>query len=173
MKNLLTALLVLCVVLLAFRLVGRTANFVNAPRELAVTRIGPDGAAVQEKLRPLNAPYLAVYHGAGWCPPCQRFSPELAEFYHSADKAALKFQLVMVDYDHSEEEMLAYMRQHRMEFPAVIRGSAGPWGRSTGNGIPNLMIIDTATGKVLSSSYDGGTYVGPGVPLEALRKIAR
>jgi len=123
-KSFLTALLVLWVVFYAFRLMRRHVSYATAPSELAVTRIDADGKVVHETLRPLSAPYLAVYHGAGWCPPCQRFSPELAEFYHSVDKAAQKFQLVMVNYDRSEDEMLAYMRQHKMEFPAVIRGSA-------------------------------------------------
>ncbi|HXQ80365.1 MAG TPA: thioredoxin-like domain-containing protein [Opitutaceae bacterium] len=173
MKSFLTALLILCAAFYALRLMKAHVNFANAPSELAVTRIDPDGTVVHETLLPLSAPYLAVYHGAGWCGPCQRFSPELAEFYHSADRSARRFQLVMVNYDRSEDDMLACMRQHKMEFPAVIRGSAGAWGRATGNGIPNLIIIDTATGKVVASSYDGGAYVGPGVPLEALKKIAR
>ena len=77
----------------------------------------------------------------------------------------------MVNYDHDDADMVAYMRQHKMEFPAVRRGESGSWGASTGNGIPNLMIIDTATGKVLSSSFDGSTYVGCDPPLRVLRTI--
>jgi thiol-disulfide isomerase/thioredoxin len=173
MKNLLIAIIVVCVVFSAIRLLRRTPNFAHAPADIEVTRIVPGGSVVHETLHPLLAPYLAVYHGAGWCGPCQRFSPTLAEFYRSADRTQMKFQLVMVDYDHSDDEMLAYMRQHEMGFPAVRVGSAGRWGKSTGNGIPNLMIIDTATGKVVSSSFSGDTYVGPGVPLEALKKISR
>lgn len=173
MKNLVTAVFILCLVLIAVRLFKRPVNFSSAPSEIAVTRIERGGSVVHETLNTLRAPYLAVYHGAGWCPPCQQFSPILAEFYHSADTARQKFQLVMVNYDHSEEEMLAYMRQHHMEFPAVMRGSAGPWGRATGSGIPNLIIIDTATGKVVSSSFDGETFVGPEVPLDVLKNLVR
>lgn len=176
MKNLVTLFIILCVIVGAYRLVGalkHQANFAHAPSEIAVTRIVPSGDVVHETLNPLLAPYLAVYHGAGWCPPCQRFSPTLAEFYHAADKTGKRFQLVMVDYDRTEGDMLAYMRQHHMEFPAVMVASAGVWGKSTGNGIPNLMIIETSTGKVVSSSYSGDTYVGPGVPLDVLKNIAR
>jgi thiol-disulfide isomerase/thioredoxin len=172
-RNLVPAFLILCVIVGAYRLLKRPPSFAHATSEIAVTRIGPSGDVVHETLNPLLAPYLAVYHGAGWCPPCQRFSPTLAEFYHSADKTGKRFQLVMVNYDRSEADMLAYMRQHSMEFPAVMLGSAGPWGKSTGSGIPNLMIIDTATGKVVSSSFEGDTYVGPAVPLDVLRNIAR
>jgi thiol-disulfide isomerase/thioredoxin len=172
-KNLLTAFVVVCAVFFVFRLFRRPVNFAHAPADLVVTRIDPGGAVVRETLHPYQTPYLAVYHGAGWCPPCQQFAPTLAEFYRSADKSSMKFQLVMVDYDQSEEDMLAYMRQHKMGFPAVMRGSAGPWGKATGRGIPNLIIIDTATGKVVSSSYDGDSFVGPDVPLQVLEKIAR
>ena len=58
-----------------------------------------------------------------------------------------------------------------MEFPAVLRGEAGGWAASTGNGIPNLMIIDTATGKVVSSSFEGSEYVGCEKPLGVLATI--
>ena len=78
---------------------------------------------------------------------------------------------MMVNYDQSEAEMVAYMRQHRMEFPSVGRREAGAWSAATGNGIPNLIIIDTTTGKVVSSSFDGSTYVGCDIPLKVLRTI--
>ena len=168
-------LLGVCVVYGIYTIVSQyrpAARFNRAEGTIQVERLGSGGDVVREDFQPRLAPYLAVYHGAGWCGPCQRFSPTLAEFYRSADRTQMKFQLVMVDYDHSDDEMLAYMRQHEMGFPAVRVGSAGRWGKSTGNGIPNLMIIDTATGKVVSSSFSGDTYVGPGVPLEALKRIA-
>jgi thiol-disulfide isomerase/thioredoxin len=172
-KNVLKLFLVVCVVLSVIRLLKPAVNFAHAPADIDVTRIAPDGTVVHEKLNPRLAPYLAVYHGAAWCGPCQRFSPTLAEFYRSTDRSKMKFQLVMVDYDRSDEEMLAYMRQHEMSFPAVRSGSAGSWGQATGNGIPNLMIVETATGKVIASSFNGDTFVGPEVPLEALKRIAR
>jgi thiol-disulfide isomerase/thioredoxin len=146
-------------------------RFTNAEGTIQVERLGSGGDVVREEFKPALAPYLAVYHGAGWCGPCQRFSPHLAEFYHDADKTKLRFQLVMVNYDRSDEDMVAYMRQHKMEFPATTRREAGRWAASTGNGIPNLIIIDTATGKVVSSSFEGSTYVGCDKPLGVLRKI--
>jgi thiol-disulfide isomerase/thioredoxin len=146
-------------------------RFNGAEGTIQVERLGSGGDVIREDFQPSLAHYLAVYHGAGWCPPCQRFSPRLAEFYHDADKTKLRFQLVMVNYDHSDEEMVAYMRQHKMEFPATTVREAGRWGASTGSGIPNLIIIDTATGKVVSSSYEGSSYVGCEKPLGVLRRI--
>jgi thiol-disulfide isomerase/thioredoxin len=148
-----------------------TVRFLNADNTLQVKRLDGSGAVVTEEFHPRRTPYVAVYHGASWCGPCQAFSPRLSEFYRDADKTKDRFQLFMVNYDRSDEDMVAYMRQHRMEFPAISRGEAGAWGASTGRGIPNLIIIDTSTGKVVSSSFDGSTYVGCDVPLKALRTI--
>src|ERR1700679_2479875 len=147
------------------------ARFNNAEGTLQVERLAVDGTVVREEFEPRLAPYLAVYHGASWCGPCQQFSPQLCEFYHRADKTPLRFQLVMVNYDMSRDDMIGYMRQHKMEFPAVRREEAGAWGASTGNGIPNLIIIDTATGKVVSSSFEGSEYVGCEKPLGVLATI--
>jgi thiol-disulfide isomerase/thioredoxin len=147
------------------------ARFNKAEDSLSVKRLGADGALVREDFQPRLAPYLAVYHGASWCPPCQAFSPRLSEFYHAADKSKARFQLLMVNYDRSDADMIAYMRQHKMEFPAVGRGEAGGWAASTGSGIPNLIIIDTATSKVVSSSFNGSEYQGCDVPLGVLRTI--
>ncbi len=160
-----------------FGLIEAFKEFRPAPRfgaaadSLRVERLGADGSVIHEVFQPRMTPYVAIYHGASWCGPCQEFSPRLCEFYHDADKTKHRFQLVMVNYDLSEGDMVAYMRQHSMEFPAIRRGDAGSWGAATGNGIPNLIIVDTSTGKVVASSFDGSTYQGCDVPLNLLRNI--
>jgi thiol-disulfide isomerase/thioredoxin len=171
MNRILLGIFILFGVFWLFRELKPAARFNKAENTLQVDRLAKDGSVVREEFQPRQAPYLAVYHGAGWCQPCQRFSPVLAEFYHDADKTRGRFQLVMVDYDQSRDDMIGYMREHRMEFPALRRGEAGAWGESTGSGIPNLIIIDTVTGKVVSSSFDGATYVGCEQPLSVLRTI--
>jgi thiol-disulfide isomerase/thioredoxin len=163
-----------CVVYGIYTIVNQyrpAVRFNRAEGTIQVERLGSRGDVVREDFQPRLAPYLAVYHGAGWCGPCQQFSPKLAEFYHDADKTKLRFQLVMVNYDHSDEDMVAYMRQHKMEFPATTLREAGRWGASTGSGIPNLIVIDTVTGGVVSSSFEGSTYVGCEKPLGVLRTI--
>ncbi len=167
-------LLVMAVLFGAFTLArewGHRVRFNRAEGSLQVERLGKDGAVLHEAFDPRRAPYLALYHGAGWCGPCQRFSPSLEAFYHGADKTGRVFQLVMVNYDESEADMIAYMREHGMEFPSVRRGEAGAWAAATGSGIPNLIVVDTATGKVVTSSFDGSTYQGCEKPLGVLRTI--
>jgi thiol-disulfide isomerase/thioredoxin len=171
MKKFLITVVVFFGALQAFRECRPGPRFNNAAGALQVERLGSDGTVVREEFQPRLAPYLAVYHGASWCPPCQRFSPELAKFYHDSDKTKHLFQLIMANYDETHADMIAYMRQHRMEFPAISQKDAGAWGAATGPGIPNLVIIDTATGKVVSSSYDGSIYQGCEVPLAVLKAI--
>jgi thiol-disulfide isomerase/thioredoxin len=171
MKKFLLIVCVLAGVSTLLRMWGSNPHFMTAASTLRVERLAPDGTVLREDFDPRQARYLAVYHGASWCGPCQQFSLRLSEFYHLADKSKGRFQLLMVNWDRSEPEMVAYMRQHRMEFPAVGRGEAGGWGASTGDGIPNLVIIDTATGDVVSSSYRGSDYVGCDRPLGVLLGI--
>lgn len=171
MKKFFLGLCVIFGIFTVLRELKSAPRFGAAEDTLQVERLGRDGQVTHEAFQTRLAPYLALYHGAGWCQPCQQFSPRLAEFYHDADKTRHRFQLVMVSYDRSDEDMIAYMRQHSMEFPAVARGEAGKWSATTGNGIPNLIIIDTITGKVLSSSFDGSEYVGCDKPLNLLRTI--
>jgi thiol-disulfide isomerase/thioredoxin len=170
-KRLFLGLAVIAGLVFVIREYSPAPKFNKAGDSLQVVRLAGNGSAAREEFRPRLAPYLAIYHGASWCGPCQAFSPELAEFYHVADKAKGRFQLLMVNYDRSDGEMIAYMRQHKMEFPAVRRGDSGAWGASTGRGIPNLMVVDTASGKVVSSSFDGTNYVGCETPLKVLRTI--
>jgi len=155
----------------AYKQFRPAVRFNRAEDTLAVSRLHLNGEVAREDFQPRLAPYLAVYHGASWCPPCQQFSPRLSQFYHAADKTKLRFQLLMVNYDRNDGDMVAYMRQHKMEFPAVRTGEAGGWAASTGSGIPNLIIIDTATNKVVSSSFNGSEYQGCDVPLGVLRTI--
>jgi len=170
MSNLVKALLVLCIGVGLYKVLNRSPQSLRGPDEIKVVRLNGD-QPVKDVFNPRLKPYLALYHGASWCPPCQAFSPTLAEFYRQTDHS--KFQLVMINYDRSVGEMIGYMREHKMEFPAVQRGDAGTWAKSTGSGIPNLMIVDTATGKILDSSFDGSDYKGPQEPLDRLKDLIR
>jgi len=146
-------------------------RFEKASDHLSVVRLSGEGIE-SEELDISKKRYLALYHSASWCPPCQAFSPHLSEFYHASNKK--NFELVMVGHDRSKEEMIRYMKQHGMEFPAVLWPEAGDWGATpSGSGIPNLVIVDMQTRHVVEESYKGGHYQGPDVPLEALRQCLR
>ncbi|HTB79663.1 MAG TPA: thioredoxin-like domain-containing protein [Opitutaceae bacterium] len=117
--------------------------------------------------------YIALYFSAGWCGPCHRFTPRLVDFYRQMKPRHDNFEIVFVSDDRNEREMLGYMRELSMPWPALrfaeiknlqdIRNYAGP-------GIPCLVVLD-ARGQVVADSYVNGQYVGPDRPMNYLGKL--
>jgi nucleoredoxin len=106
--------------------------------------------------------YLAVYFSASWCGPCRKFTPRLVDWYDGHKSQLDKFDVIFVSQDNSKEEMLEYMKQDGMPWPALkfANASGSPLEKYSGRGIPCLVVIDQQ-GKVLSHSYKGEEYLGP------------
>jgi nucleoredoxin len=106
--------------------------------------------------------YLAVYFSASWCGPCRKFTPQLVDWYNGRKAHLDQFDVIFVSQDKSKEEMLEYMKQDRMPWPALkfASASSSPLEKYSGRGIPCLVVIDQQ-GKVLSHSYKGDDYLGP------------
>ncbi len=119
--------------------------------------------------------FFAIYYSASWCGPCRQFTPELVDAYGKIRAQYPEFELVFVSNDRSAGDMMSYMRDDRMAWPAVrydaIRGSRDIT-RYAGSGIPCLVLVD-ADGKVLSDSFRRGDYVGPDLVLDETWKILR
>jgi nucleoredoxin len=117
-----------------------------------------DASALKEKK------YLAVYFSASWCGPCKQFTPRLVDWYKQQKAELDKFEVIFVSRDESKEDMLEYMKQDGMPWPALNFAKANqgnsPLEKYAGRGIPCLVIIDRE-GKVISHSYQGDEYVGP------------
>jgi nucleoredoxin len=117
--------------------------------------------------------YLAVYFSASWCGPCRKFTPRLVDWYKQQAQHD-KFEVIFVSRDNSNEEMIEYMKQDAMPWPALSFAKANqgnsPLEKYEGNGIPCLVIIDRE-GKVLSHSYNGGEYVGPSKVIKDLQGL--
>jgi thiol-disulfide isomerase/thioredoxin len=123
---------------------------------------------------PNNYPdYYALYFSAGWCGPCHRFTPKLVSFYQLMKPLHANFEVIFVSSDRNEREMLAYMRELSMPWPAVrfaeIKGLP-EIKRYEGSGIPCLVIVDTQ-GNVVADSFVNGRYVGANVPMDRLGKL--
>jgi len=126
------------------------------------------------RLRPLDleapADYYAFYFSAGWCPPCRTFTPRLVNFYKDQkEKNGNRFEVIFVSSDRSERDMISYMRDYKMGFPALDYGSFDRLDRrvqaiKVGRGIPNLVVVDS-DGELLSTSYVDSKYRGPSVVL--------
>ena len=146
-------------------------------RELAGKLVHLEGGA----LRPFSVARLAgvkfygIYFSASWCPPCREFTPGLVDAYGKIRELYPEFELVLVNRDRTPQDMEAYMRDDRMQFPAIGWDSiqfASEINRYAGEGIPDLVLVDES-GRVLSDSFRNGGYVGPDTVLDDTWKVLR
>ncbi len=117
--------------------------------------------------------YYGIMFSAGWCGPCREFAPDLLDNYRKLRAQYPEFELVLVSGDRTPAEMLAYMNEEHMPWPALkfsARGELGEIARLAGPGIPCLVLID-ANGKVLAHSFKGNDYLGPASVLDATWRI--
>lgn len=106
---------------------------------------------------------FAFYYSASWCGPCRRFTPDLVEFYNQVQRQHPEFELIFVSSDRDARSMQEYMREYRMQWPAIRytqRRDIDLVNSGSGRGIPNLVFMD-GSGEIISRSYVDGRYVGP------------
>lgn len=63
----------------------------------------------KDALKSNKSGMIALYFSASWCPPCQRFTPILSDFYNAAKEADCGFDIVYVSSDRSVEEFEGYV----------------------------------------------------------------
>jgi len=106
-----------------------------------------------------NPTLLVLYFSASWCPPCQRFTPLLTEFYKTAKKTSLsnEFEIVFVSSDRNNEEFEEYYgKMPWLAIPPVESSATIKQNLSNKLGvtaIPALAIVDGKTGEFIA----GGT----------------
>ena len=103
------------------------------------------------------------YYGAGWCPPCREWAPQMVKYIDAIAAKNPKLSVVFVDADAERENMLDYMQSNKMPWAGVPKedyeNSAYLTSVSRGV-IPRLLLVDRH-GSVLSNSYSDGTNLGP------------
>jgi nucleoredoxin len=108
-----------------------------------------DKSGSKVSLKDSPAKFKALYFSAHWCPPCQAFTPKLAEFYKAINKDSKRIEVVFVSSDKTAEEYQKYyaeMPWTTIDYNDPDRGIVkSQYGVQ---GIPCLILIDEK-GKAL------------------------
>jgi nucleoredoxin len=103
----------------------------------------------------LEGKVIAFYFSASWCGPCQRFTPDLMDYYNTFKAnhdQKDNFEIVLVSSDRDEAAYAAY--HDKMPWPAVPFGhdlKAQLNLRFGIRGIPALVFVD-ADGTTLEKN---------------------
>lgn len=127
------------------------------------------------KLESKPTKYYLFYYTASWCAPCQKFTPSLVEFYDANKPESSAFEIVLITSDDSEDDMKGYAVDKQMKWPHLKLSKVEKFRKEfkhPGTGIPNLVLTDL-DGKILKSSYEGETYLGPAVVMDHLGKLLK
>lgn len=116
---------------------------------------------------------IALYFSAHWCGPCRKFTPNLVAYYNRVAPQHPEFEVIFFSADRSASAMQTYMGETNMPWPAIDYAkieSKEVLRRYAGKGIPCLVLVDE-NGKVISDSFAGEKYLGPGKVLADLDSI--
>ncbi len=119
--------------------------------------------------------YYLFYYTASWCGPCQKFTPSLVDFYDSKKPGNDEFEIILVTSDSDEDSMEQYAAEKKMGWPQLKLSKVKDFKKDfkhPGSGIPNLVLTDTA-GKILKTSYEGSSYLGPSVVMSHLESLLK
>lgn len=119
------------------------------------------------------AKYYLFYYTASWCGPCHKFTPSLVEFYNKYKPANRDFELILITCDSDEKAMEEYAAELKMPWPQLKLSKTDKFKKEfqhPGGGIPNLVLTDLK-GKLLKTSYEGKTYLGPTVVMNHLETL--
>ncbi|CAJ1030876.1 putative Redoxin/AhpC/TSA family/Thioredoxin/F plasmid transfer operon protein/Thioredoxin-like [Leishmania utingensis] len=74
-----------------------------------------DGTTVAASEAFKGKKYVLIYFSAHWCPPCQRFTPLLADFY-DAHKDRYGFEVLFVSSDREEGRMMDFFQNRSSNY---------------------------------------------------------
>ena len=95
------------------------------------------------------------------------------EYYNRVAAQHPEFEIIFFSLDKSATAMEEYMRETNMPWPAIDYQKLKEkevLKKNAGDGIPSLVLVDQ-TGKLLSSTYAGKEFLGPGKVLDDLDRI--
>ena len=98
--------------------------------------------------------YYIFYYTASWCPPCQKFTPSLVEFYNKNKND--NFEIVLITSDDSTKDMEGYAAAKKMPWPQLKQSKADSFKKKFDHevtGIPSVITCDLE-GKIISRTED-------------------
>merc|ERR1712072_982620 len=117
------------------------------------TLLRREGDDVKEVKREdaLGGKTLALYFSAHWCPPCKRFTPELAKTYAAIKAARDDFELVFVSGDRDAEQFKEYFATMPwLALPFDQKRYEGLSSHFEVEGIPTLVLL-SPEGKTITT----------------------
>ena len=100
---------------------------------------------------------VAIYFEAAWCPSCAQFTPLLMSAYAQLVQAGKLFEVVIVSYDDTEEDMLAHMMDEGMTWLAVPFGGGTIEALTQRYGvqfIPTVIVLDNEGNTISMNGSD-------------------
>ena len=100
---------------------------------------------------------VGLYFSAHWCPPCCGFTPKLAEAYTAIKGTGKSLEIVFVSSDRDEVAFNSYRKEMPwLALPFAERALKQTLSkRFEVSGIPSLVLLDGATGQVISKDGRG------------------
>jgi len=103
-----------------------------------------DGAKLT-KPQGVRAPrkYYVFYYTASWCPPCQKFTPTLVNFYNNSKTD--DFEIVLITSDSDLTSMTKYAVSKKMKWPHLQLNKVNAFKKkfpSKLTTIPSIMVTD-------------------------------
>lgn len=139
-------------------------NFPWAPKSLdellgdVVLNGDGDQLSRQETLK---GKHVALYFSAHWCPPCKRFTPELAKTYAAIKAARNDFELVFVSGDRDEKSFQEYFGEMPwLALPFDEERNEALSSHFEVEGIPTLVVL-SPEGKVLTTKGRAAVSADP------------
>jgi len=99
----------------------------------------------------------------------------LVEFYNKNKPGNPDFELILITCDSDEKAMEEYAVEAKMPWPQLKLSKTEKFKKEfkhPGGGIPNLVLTDLQ-GNLIKTSYEGETYVGPGVVMNHLETLLK